>query len=191
MHTVWCAHFMDSLTHPLTHFKWSPDHQQPPCWFDLGYIVTWIISNNIGVALHAWMKTLCSRGIRKLAILWFHFFVPMGHHDDVIKWKHFPCYWPFVRGIHLSPVNSPHKGQWRGALMFALICVWINGWVNNSDRHRAHYDVIVMQRYKCSTYVYGSLFEWFCVYVCVKMIMIDTFGVETGIYRNNQGLVSI
>ena len=21
-------------------------------------------------------------------------------HDDVIKWKHFPCYWPFVRGIH-------------------------------------------------------------------------------------------
>ena len=25
--------------------------------------------------------------------------------------------WPFVRGIHRSPVNSPHKGQWRGALM--------------------------------------------------------------------------
>ena len=43
-------------------------------------------------------------------------------HDDVIKWKHFPRNWPFVRGIHLSPVNSPHKGQWRGALMFSLIC---------------------------------------------------------------------
>ena len=39
-------------------------------------------------------------------------------HDDVIKWKHFPRYWPFVRGIHRSPVNSPHKGQWRGALLF-------------------------------------------------------------------------
>ena len=39
-------------------------------------------------------------------------------HDDVIKWKHFPRKWPFVRGIHRSPVNSPHKGQWRGALMF-------------------------------------------------------------------------
>ena len=38
-------------------------------------------------------------------------------HDDVIKWKHFPHYQPFVRGIHRSPVNSPHKGQWRGALM--------------------------------------------------------------------------
>ena len=43
-------------------------------------------------------------------------------HDDVIKWKHFPRYWPFVRGIHRSPVNSPHKSQWRGALMFSLIC---------------------------------------------------------------------
>ena len=40
------------------------------------------------------------------------------HHDDVIKWKHFLRYWPFVWGIHRSPVNSPHKGQWRGALMF-------------------------------------------------------------------------
>ena len=63
-------------------------------------------------------------------------------HDDVIKWRHFSYYWPFVRGIHRSPVNSPHNGQWRGALMFSFICVWINGWVNNC--HRAHYDVIVM-----------------------------------------------
>ena len=57
--------------------------------------------------------------------------------------------WPFVRGIHRSPVNSPHKGQWRGALMFSLICTRINGWVNNREagdlrRHRAHYDVTLM-----------------------------------------------
>ena len=70
-------------------------------------------------------------------------------HDDVIKWKHFPRYWPFVRGIHRSPVNSPHKGQWRGALIFSLICARINGWVNNHEagdlrRHRAYYDVIVL-----------------------------------------------
>ena len=25
-----------------------------------------------------------------------------GEQDDVIKWKHFPRYWPFVRGIHRS-----------------------------------------------------------------------------------------
>ena len=56
----------------------------------------------------------------------------------------------FVWGIHRSPVNSPHKGQWHGALMFSLICVWINGWVNNGEacdlrRHRGHYDVNVMR----------------------------------------------
>ena len=54
-------------------------------------------------------------------------FVSM-YHDDVIKWKHFPRYWSFVKGIHPSPVNSRHKGQWRGALMLSMICVWINGW---------------------------------------------------------------
>ena len=71
-------------------------------------------------------------------------------HDNVIKWKHLPRYWPFVRGIHRSPVNSHHKGQWHGALVFSLICAWINGWVNNREagdlrRHHAHYDVIVMK----------------------------------------------
>ena len=45
----------------------------------------------------------------------------------------FPRYWPFVRGIHRAPVNSPHKDQWRGALMFSVICVWTNGLVNNRD----------------------------------------------------------
>ena len=48
-----------------------------------------------------------------------------------------------------SPVNYPHRGQWRGALMFSLICAWINSWVNNHEhvdlrRNSALYDVIVM-----------------------------------------------
>ena len=74
----------------------------------------------------------------------------MKGHDDVIKWKHFPRNWPFVREIHRSPVNFPHKGQWRGALMFSLIYAWINDWVNNREagdlrRQHGHYDVIVMK----------------------------------------------
>ena len=57
-----------------------------------------------------------------------------------------------VCGIHQSPVNSPHKGQWHRTLMFSLICVWISAWINNCEsgdlwRHHAHYDVIVMQRH--------------------------------------------
>ena len=81
---------------------------------------------------------------------WLLFNQSYSFHDDVIKWKHFPRYWPFVRVIHRSPVNYPHKDQWRGALMFSS---WINGWVNNGEAgdlmpHRIHYDVIVM----CSTW---------------------------------------
>ena len=76
-------------------------------------------------------------------------YVYLYFHDDVIKWKHFPRNWPFVRKIHRSPVNFPHKGQWRGALMFSLIYVWINDWANNREagdlrRQHGHYDVIVM-----------------------------------------------
>ena len=48
-----------------------------------------------------------------------------------------------------SPVNSPHKGQWRGALVLSLICAWINGCINNLGardlrRHLAHYDATVV-----------------------------------------------
>ena len=50
-------------------------------------------------------------------------------HDDVIKWKHFPRNWPFVRGIHRSPLDFPKKGQWRGALIIS------------------HYDVTVMDKF--------------------------------------------
>ena len=85
--------------------------------------------------------------------------------DDIIKWKHFQRYWPFVRGIHRSPVNSPHKGQWREALVFSLICTQINGWVNNGEagdlrRHRAHYDVNVM--YVCEYTTYHVTFRHCC-----------------------------
>ena len=68
-------------------------------------------------------------------------------------WRHqmetFSALLAICAGIHRSPMNSPHTGQWRGTLMFSLICARINCWVNNREagdlrRHRAHYDVIVM-----------------------------------------------
>ena len=70
-------------------------------------------------------------------------------HDDVIKWKHLPRYWPIVRRIHRSTVNSPHIGLWSAAMRFSLICTRIKSWVNTVDagdfrRHRPHYDVTVM-----------------------------------------------
>ena len=54
-------------------------------------------------------------------------------HGDVIEWKHFPRYGPFMRGNHWSTVNSPHKGQWHGASMFSVIYAWTNCWGNNRD----------------------------------------------------------
>ena len=69
-------------------------------------------------------------------------------------WRHqmetFSALLALCAGNSPVPVNSPHKGQWRGALMFSLICTWINAWVNNREAgdlrgHRAHYDVIVME----------------------------------------------
>ena len=82
-------------------------------------------------------------------VLKSHLSLSISHHDDGIEWKHFPRYWPFVRGIIWSAVNSPHTGLWRGALLFSLIFAWINVWGNKCEpgdlrRHRAHHDVTVM-----------------------------------------------
>ena len=68
-------------------------------------------------------------------------------------WRHqmetFSALLALCAGNSPVPVNSPHKGQWRGALMFSLINAWINDWVNSraaGDLRRisGHYDVIVM-----------------------------------------------
>ena len=57
----------------------------------------------------------------------------------------------FCAGNSLGTGQFSHKGQWRGAFMFSLICTRINCWVNNRKagylrRHRAHCDVIVICR---------------------------------------------
>ena len=68
-------------------------------------------------------------------------------------WRHqmepFSALLALCAGNSPVPVNSPHKGHWRGALMFSSICARINDWVNSREacdlrRHRGHYDVIVM-----------------------------------------------
>ena len=59
----------------------------------------------------------------------------------VLENQHRPCLNKLVleTAPHQNiPQNGPRwiprtKGQWRGALMFSLICVWINSWVNNRE----------------------------------------------------------
>ena len=81
--------------------------------------------------------TTCSTpdvyGLLRLVLLWMYYQFSWIYAMMTSSNGNFPRYWPFVRGIHRSPVNSPHKGQWRGALMFSLICALINGRVNNRE----------------------------------------------------------
>ena len=72
-------------------------------------------------------------------------------------WRHqmetFSALLALCAGNSPVAVNYPHNGQWRGALMFSLICVWINDWVNNREsgdlrRHLGHYNVNVMQSFQ-------------------------------------------
>ena len=99
----------------------------------------------------------------------------MYAHDDVIKWKHFPRYCPFVRGNHRWPVVPPHKGQWRGAFMFSLISTWTNGWANNRHAgdlriHRAHYDVTEMVTSWLNTW----FVPWISMMICRLSFYHDT-----------------
>ena len=83
-------------------------------------------------------------------------------------WRHqmetFSALLAICVGNSRVPVNSPHKGQWRGALIFSLICIWINDWVDNRGagdlrRYRAHYDVTVMVRFSWATRHHCS-YQW-------------------------------
>ena len=110
------------------------------------------------------------------------------HHGDVIKWKYFPRYWPFVRGIHRSPVNSPHKGQWLGALMFSLICAWTNDWVNNRDAgdlrlHRAHYVATVVSSEKSALEISGVNCKcyWHLPSLLTHYVLIKALSVSKGL----------
>ena len=67
-----------------------------------------------------------------------------GSHDDIIKWKPFPCYWPFVRGIHHRTKASDTE-LW----CFLWSAPELSGWVNNREAgdlrcHHAHYVISVM-----------------------------------------------
>ena len=78
-----------------------------------------------------------------------YWYCPKLGHDDVIKRKIFRVTGPLWGETTGHRWLFPQKGQWRGALIFSLICAWTNGWANNRDAgnlrlHCAHYDVTVM-----------------------------------------------
>ena len=120
-------------------------------------IALYIISHEINMVVMLFFGVFCDyiiilvkMNLSFSRITWWE----LGHsYDHMAWWRHqmetFPRYWISVRGIHRWPVNSPHKCQWRWALMFSLICAWINIRVNNCEagdfrRYGAYYDGTVM-----------------------------------------------
>ena len=112
----------------------------------LQMLFTWNASN--GPVM--WSVTVEFVSCYQLISAWY--FISLSYPLSCTWWRHhletFSAPLAICAGIHRSPVNSPHKGQWRGDLAFSLICVWINDWVNNREagdlrRYRTHYDVIV------------------------------------------------
>ena len=162
-HTVYFIVNLNELSNKQSNSHWFRRHGVRKTSLQLitkGHLFCTVVTDNNGFRRHP--IAFCSLseqdtfGLENVVISWTHDEfksqlrrspVYMASHDDGVKWKHFPRYWPFVRGIHRSPVNSPHKGQWRGALRFSLICTRINGRVNNLEAgdlrcHSAHYDVM-------------------------------------------------
>ena len=71
---------------------------------------------------------------------------PACFHDDVIKCQKIPRYWPFARGIHRSPVSSPHKARIYDVFFDLRLNKRL---INNREagdlrRPLGHYDVNVM-----------------------------------------------
>ena len=80
-----------------------------------------------------------------------------------------------MKEIHRSPVDSSHKGEWRGGLIISLICAYINGWANNRNadlmiRHCAHYDITVWTKFHTirRSYDNGSSLFLYVISICGK-----------------------
>ena len=97
-------------------------------------------------------------------------------------WRHqmetFSASLAICGGIHRSPVNSLHKGQWRGASMLSLIRAPINGWVNNGEagdlrHHRDHYEVTVMHPWSVQRDSTINLYNSICAVdeLCASLIL--------------------
>ena len=128
------------------------------CIDDLSYRLIWIKSANMLIHIKFVVYRNCLQNV-----LWFEYRTTLLSYMMIWEFPpntndsmqgYFQRYWPLVRGIHRSPVNSPHKGQWRATLVFSLICAWINGWVSNREagdlrRYRVHCCVTVMIFISC------------------------------------------
>ena len=97
-------------------------------------------------------------------------------HGVVINMETFPALLAFVRGIHRSPVNFPHKGQWCGASVFSLICAYTNSkqsrrrWFETPSRSllKCH-DRVLGFNYDCSGVNWWSYNRFHSIFTCESL----------------------
>ena len=116
------------------------------------YIAHWGQGKMVGDVGTVFINTFFSTKTIQFQIK-FHWNIFLRINLTISWWCHqmetFSTLLSFYVGNSSATSEFPHKGQWHGALMFSLICSWINGWVNNWDAsdligHHAYYDVTVM-----------------------------------------------
>ena len=152
----------------------SPARHQAIIWTNAGILLIWLLGTNFNGILfifiqeNAFENVVCEMAAIlsrpecdkpqawELPVMWDAMTFIWHHwqkHTCISWWRHqmetFSAFLALCAGNSPVPVNSPHKGQWRGALMFSFMYAWINDWVNNREagdlrRQRGHYDVIVM-----------------------------------------------
>ena len=110
-----------------------------------------------------------------------------------VEMEPFSRYWPFVRGIHQSLVDSLHKTRWRGALVFSLIYVWTNGWANTCGAgdlrcHRVHVDVTIMMFADVIWARGHQLPWWFC---CGYIVTYSYHVIYTPHYKSQANSVPV
>ena len=77
-------------------------------------------------------------------------------HDDVIKWKHFPGFWPFVKGIHCSMMH-PYPQKDNDARLWCFFCCEpveipvIRNAMVVMRRHRNILEIFLIQRHSVAT----------------------------------------
>ena len=143
---VVCA---DAVSHKMEHIglanglvSWGNIHQQMcfASFFNDHITISWLIH----VVRSSIFKLLNWQRSKRMA---------QGQWSNIklyvqTQWRHrmetFSALLAICEGIHRSPVDSPHTRQWRGALIFCLICDWTNGWANNRDT--GDYDVTAMKQ---------------------------------------------
>ena len=91
----------------------------------------WTDSTNYNHTFCQWWLLVVIKNFSQVFIVLAQLLKYLQIDCNILPWHWSPlCYWPFVRGIHWSSMDSPHKRLAAQALIFSLMLAWTNCWTN-------------------------------------------------------------